>query len=223
MRDRIASLATGAMVVAALATTVVVVRHEFAGGSQLEAAAAGRPEQVAKWRVFAEGGTRTGPIDAPIVITEFADFQCPYCRRFATSVRELRQRHPGKIALSFRHYPLDDIHPYARVAGYAAECAARVGRFQQVHDVLLEKQDSIGILSWSEVGYRAGVSDLPRFEQCMGEPAVADRINADYVLGDEAGVDGTPTVFVNEWRLTGTPSVATLDSLVRAILRRAER
>jgi protein-disulfide isomerase len=214
---------TSIVVLCALATSTVVVRREFLTARVPPTTAESPPQKFRDWRVLADGGTKIGPGDAPVVITEFADFQCPYCRRFASTFRDLAVKYPGQIVLSYRHFPLERIHPHARSAAYAAECAAREGRFEHMHDLLLSEQDSIGLIAWQEIAQRAGVENRGAFSECMTEASIIERVEADISLGRSAEIRGTPTVFVNEWRLVGAPSMALLDSLVGELLRKSSK
>jgi protein-disulfide isomerase len=192
-------------------------------GADRPAARAGAAEitEVAQWRVMASTGIRFGPDSAPVVITQFSDFQCPYCRRLHATLREIARRYPTEVAFVFRHYPIDRLHPHAREAAYAAECANRWGVFPAFHDVVFTRQDSIGTIPWSDFATRAGIArtDLERFVLCMRDEAVQARVAEDSIAARQLYVRGTPTVLVNQWRLPGTPKLEQLDSVVGNILR----
>lgn len=87
------------------------------------------------------GAAIKGDPDAPVVIVEYSDFQCPFCRRWYTDVLpELEGRIGGEIALAFAHFPLSQIHPNAEAAHVAAECAGEQGKFWEMHDLLFDRQ-----------------------------------------------------------------------------------
>lgn len=82
-----------------------------------------------------------GDPDAPVVIVEYSDFQCPFCRRWYTDVLpELEGRIGAEVALAFAHFPLSQIHPNAEAAHVAAECAGEQGKFWEMHDLLFDRQ-----------------------------------------------------------------------------------
>jgi protein-disulfide isomerase len=66
---------------------------------------------------------------APVVITEFGDFECPFCVKVQATIRELLKKYDRKVALAFRDYPLTQIHPHAQAAAEAARCAEEQGKF----------------------------------------------------------------------------------------------
>ena len=87
------------------------------------------------------GAAIKGSPDAPVVIVEYSDFQCPFCRRWFTDVLpELEGRIGDELALAFAHFPLSQIHPNAEAAHAAAECAGEQGKFWEMHDLLFERQ-----------------------------------------------------------------------------------
>jgi protein-disulfide isomerase len=177
--------------------------------------------KVPDWRSIADSGTWIGDRSAPVVITEFSDFQCPFCRRLADSLAVLRTRYPTQVAISYRYFPIERIHPYARAAALSAACAGAQGRFESMHDALYAGRDSLGKWTWKQYARQAKVPDGPAFERCMRDSSYIGRVSADFAAGVRFKVAGTPTVLVNDVRLPGTPTLAVLDSLVRDQLRSA--
>jgi len=175
------------------------------------------PVNVAEhWPALLEGGHRTGPADAPVVIVEFADFECPFCRGYAVeTLPAVKAEYPNQVAVIYRHYPLE-YHRFAIPSAVAADCAGRQGRFEAMHDLLYEKQDSIGLLAWNEVARRSGVADVAAWEACRADPAVRDAIEADRELAKRIGATGTPTVVVNGIRYPDPPNAAMLRRIIEA-------
>jgi protein-disulfide isomerase len=163
---------------------------------------------------------RIGRESAPIIVTEFSDFQCPFCYALYRSLDSLRRRHPDSISIVYRNYPLTAIHPFARPAAIAAECAARVGKFESFYSYLFEHQDSLKTARWGEFARAAGVGDTVEFVRCLSDPKIAAKLVADSVAGTELKIAGTPMVLINKWQFRGNPPLARLDSLVNAELRR---
>jgi protein-disulfide isomerase len=160
-----------------------------------------------------------GPIDAPVTVVEYGDFECPYCGQAEPFVRELL-RDFSDVRYVWRHLPLNDVHPRAQLAAEAAEAAAAQGAFWEMHDVLLEHQ---GALAPSDlVGYAEQLGlDLERFRHELSENAGAGRIADDIDSADLSGVSGTPTFFINGRRHYGAYDTAALSAAVQAAGARA--
>src|ERR671933_2026973 len=160
-----------------------------------------------------------GPLEAPVTVVEYGDFECPYCGQAEPAVRELL-RDFGDVRYVWRHLPLDDVHPRARLAAEAAEAAAAQGAFWEMHDLLLEHQDALGPRDL--VGYAAQLGlDVERFTNDLREHVGAARVADDVDSADLSGVSGTPTFFVDGRRHYGAYDVATLSAAVRAAGARA--
>lgn len=210
--------ATWIGVLCAVTVTVLVARRELAPRTGTNA-----PVRTDEWRDYASGTMQIGPPTAAVTVVAFSDFQCPYCKRFADQFNKLRVEHPEGVRLIFRNLPIQRIHPHARSAALAAECAAEQGRFPEYHDALFATPDLIGKIPWSAFARQAGVSDTISFARCMDSPLVAGRLREDSAAAARLGVTGTPTLLVNRWRLAGAPRAGLLDSLVVAELKAAER
>jgi Na+/H+ antiporter NhaA len=155
-----------------------------------------------------------GPLDAPVTVLEYGDFECPYCGQAEPVVRELL-RDFGDVAYAWRHLPLNDVHPNAQRAAEAAEAAAEQGAFWEMHDLLLERQDRLGYRDL--VGYAEELGlDVERFEEDLRTRSGAGRIAQDVDSADLSGVSGTPSFFINDLRHYGAYDIATLSAAVKA-------
>jgi Na+/H+ antiporter NhaA len=155
-----------------------------------------------------------GPLDAPVTVVEYGDFECPYCGRAERVVRELL-RDFGDVRYVWRHLPLNDVHPNTQLAAEAAEAAADQGAFWEMHDLLLEHQDALRPNDL--IGYAEQVGlDVERFTNDLREQAGAARVAEDVDSADLSGVSGTPTFFINGRRHYGAYDIATLSAAVRA-------
>ena len=160
-----------------------------------------------------------GPIDAPVTVVEYGDFECPYCGQAEPVVRELL-RDFGDVRYVWRHLPLNDVHPHAQLAAEAAEAAADQGAFWEMHDLLLDHQDALrpnDLIGYAE---QLGL-DVERFTDDLREHAGAARVAEDVDSADLSGVSGTPTFFINGRRHYGAYDIATLSAAVRAAGARA--
>jgi protein-disulfide isomerase len=148
-------------------------------------------------------GVVLGSDSAPVEITEFSDFECPFCARFSVlQMPDIRSRliETGRLRWRFVHYPLQN-HAKGPLAHLAAACGNEQGRFWQMHDLIYENQDSWVFGRDSEgvlqgLARRAGL-DMGRYGQCMEQRSAWGAVLNDKTLGDSVGIGGTPTFYVN--------------------------
>ncbi len=207
------------LLLAALSLGAVLVHREFgsspaAGSSQTTDA---RPTYEARAEsVFAVTHV-SGNRRAAVRVLVFNDLECPFCARFHETLRQVASGHPESVSVGFVHYPIPT-HRFARPAAIAAECAGKRGRFEEMVRTVFAKQDSIGLLPWSALALNAGVVDTTSFKQCLSRPiAEFPSIAEGTQLGHSFGVRGTPTVFVNGWRLSAAPDSIELERVVSSL------
>ncbi len=160
-----------------------------------------------------------GPLEAPVTVVEYGDFECPYCGQAEPVVRELL-RDFGDVRYVWRHLPLNDVHPNTQLAAEASEAAADQGAFWEMHDLLFAHQDALrpnDLISYAE---QLGL-DVERFTNDLREQAGAARVAEDVDSADLSGVSGTPTFFINGRRHYGAYDIGTLSAAVRAAGARA--
>ena len=155
-----------------------------------------------------------GPIESPVTIVEYGDFQCPYCGQAEPFVRELL-REMGDVRYVWRHLPLSDVHPQAQLAAEAAEAAAEQGAFWEMHDLLLDQQEALQPADLIRYAEQLGLG-IERFSSELREHRGANRVAEDVNSADLSGVSGTPTFFINGRRHYGAYDTATLAAAVRA-------
>jgi protein-disulfide isomerase len=171
----------------------------------------------------AEGlGIAMGRPDAPVVLYEFADFQCPGCAAWAafmTPVIKERLVDTGRLRYVYFDFPLVSIHRHAFLAARAGRCAHEQGRFWPYHDVLYGRQRE-----WADerdptdrfVEYARLVGlDAGGFERCLRSDRYAAEVTRSLRFGESLGVDRTPTIFLNGRKLTDLPTYSQLEALVR--------
>jgi Na+/H+ antiporter NhaA len=154
-----------------------------------------------------------GPINAPVTVVEYGDFECPYCGQAEPVVRELL-RDFGDVRYVWRHLPLNDVHPRAQLAAEAAEAAADQGAFWEMHDLLLGNQDALRPPDLMGYAEQLGL-DIESFTNALRTHAGAARVAEDVDSADLSGVSGTPTFFINGRRHYGAYDIATLSAAVR--------
>jgi Na+/H+ antiporter NhaA len=160
-----------------------------------------------------------GPLEAPVTLLEYGDFECPYCGRAEPVIRELLHDF-GDLRYVWRHLPLNDVHPHTQLAAEAAEAAAEQGAFWEMYELLLgdqaalEEQDLVARAERLEL-------DVERFRDDLEHHAGGGRIAEDVDGADLSGVSGTPTFFINGRRHYGAYDIDTLKRAVRAARARA--
>ncbi len=154
--------------------------------------------------IATEGSPSRGSQMAPVTIVEFSDFECPYCGRAHPIVQQLLREFEGRVRVVFKHYPLS-AHPHAMPAARAAVAAGNQDQFWPMHDLLFEHQRQLE--EEDLIGYAEQLGlDMDRFRADMAATETQDRVEADKDAGREAGVEGTPTFFVNGRRFREPPS-----------------
>ncbi len=144
-----------------------------------------------------------GPLNAPVILVECGDFECPYCGQAHSVLKAILKEMGSELLFVFRHFPLTQIHPHAEAAALAAEAAGAQGKFWEMHDILYENQQALedeDLLRYAQ----ALDLDLERFEDDLNSRRHLPRIKDDFMNGVRSGVNGTPTFFINGARHEGS-------------------
>jgi len=160
-----------------------------------------------------------GPAAAPIILVEYGDFQCPYCREAYPIVKQVQDQLGDRLRFAFRNFPLTRIHQNAQHAAEAAEAAAAQGAFWQMHDRLFERQFALEDDNLVEYARELGLNA----DRLGGELAAGTyraRVRDHFLSGVKSGVNGTPTFFINGTRHDGSYDVATLLGALEAARER---
>ncbi|MDB6037096.1 MAG: Periplasmic thiol:disulfide interchange protein DsbA [Verrucomicrobiales bacterium] len=157
-----------------------------------------------------------GPIDAPVSLVEYGDYQCQYCGAAYPIIKAVQKELGKKLCFAFRNFPLSNMHPYAEHAAEAAEGAAAQGRFWEMHDILFDNQESLDDESLAELAATVGL-DAPRLMSEVLAGAHRERVREDFRSGVRGGVNGTPTLFINGVRFDAVP---TAEALLEALTER---
>lgn len=135
-----------------------------------------------------------GPKDAPVTITLFTDFECPYCRKLPPIIDKILEHNPKTVKLVLKNLPLR-MHPMAEPAARAALAAHEQGKFWEFHDKLFA-QNKITHDGIENIALSLGL-DMDKFKKGMTSPEVKAQVNRDMLMAQKAGVTGTPTSFIN--------------------------
>lgn len=142
------------------------------------------------------------------VLIEYGDYQCPGCGTAYPILKEVSEEYKDKMAFVFRNFPLTSIHPNAKAAAAAAEAAGLQGKYWEMHDKLYEEQNSWGTLpidtrtdAFVKYATSVGVKDINKFKEDMSVDDVSQKITFDMALGKKIGVDGTPTIYLNNKKI----------------------
>ena len=163
-----------------------------------------------------------GPADAPVIVIEFTDYQCPFCARyFQQTYPTLLTEYGDRIRYVIRNFPITSIHPHAAKAAEAAECAADQDTFWEYHDVLFQRQASLDVTSLKHYATELGL-DGDRFEACLDSGEKAEIVAADVRDGRAYRLNGTPTFFINGRRLVGAQPLAVFEHFIEQALREAD-
>jgi protein-disulfide isomerase len=153
-----------------------------------------------------------GPKESKVTVVEFSDFQCPYCSRAATTVKDIKGKYGDKVLFVFRQYPLS-FHENAHISAEASLAAHAQGKFWELHDKMFENQRKLDRASLE--GYAKDVGlNVPAFKKALDDKTYKDIVDAELKLGEEVAVDGTPTMFVNGKRVANPTSVEEVSKVI---------
>jgi protein-disulfide isomerase len=185
-------------------------RQEAAGTGNSPAAAAptkAGSQVLSSMPELTEEDHIRGSLDAPVILVEYSDYECPFCSRFHPTVQQVLEEYGDQVAWVYRHFPLTSIHPQAQISAEASECVAQLGgndAFWQYTDLLFEKVglgDAATALSEENlVAYAAqiGVSSSA-VQSCLDNGETTKLVSEDAAGGRSAGITGTPgTVVVTQ-------------------------
>ena len=149
-----------------------------------------------------DGSRMRGDPKAPITIVEFSDFSCPFCLKAEASISAVMAQYPGQVKLSYRDFPLRELHPNAERAAEAARCAGEQDKFWEYHDQLFanqKRQDPEGLMDDA----RALKLDEPKFAACLSSGRYKQQIDQDVQMGSRAGIEATPGFYINDTFVNG--------------------
>lgn len=156
-----------------------------------------------------------GSLDAPLVLVEYGDFQCPYCGEQYPEIKAVQEAMGDDLCFVFRHFPLVEAHPNAEHAAELSEAADTVGKFWEMHDRLYEHQAALDDHSLAMHAKVLGL-DAALFQTVLDEE-YEGRVRHDFLTGVRSGVNGTPSLFINGERYDGPRDADSLIELLQAM------
>jgi protein-disulfide isomerase len=144
-------------------------------------------------------GQSIGSKNAPVTLVEFADYQCPFCKQFQTTVFDRLKKDyidTGKVRFISRDLPLD-FHPHAMDAAVATQCAGEQAHFWQMRDTLISHSDNLAPEAITKYATEIGL-DMNRFHTCIGQDAYASAIRQNIAEANAAGISGTPSFVIGK-------------------------
>ena len=157
-----------------------------------------------------------GLLAEEVSLVEYGDFECPYCRAAEPIVAGLIEALGDHLSVTFRHFPMKEVHPHAPHAAEVAEAAASQGKFWEMHDKLFANQQALDDSSLMK--YTAELSlDAVRVERELSSHQHARRVAEDFQSGLRSGVNGTPTFYIDGTRYDGPVALRDILSAIRGL------
>lgn len=176
------------------------------------------PDPAVSAEVVSSDDPSLGNPQAAVVLVEFGDFECPFCKQAAPVIRTLMAEYQDRVFFIYRDFPLVSVHPVAIAAAEASMCLWEQGKdiFWSFHDRAFQNQALLSESMMEQWATQAG-ADTPSFQRCVSDRRFQEEVELDLAAGINAGVRGTPTFFLNGRKIEG---VLPLDTW-RALLERA--
>ncbi|MGV8176234.1 MAG: DsbA family protein [Candidatus Bilamarchaeaceae archaeon] len=162
-----------------------------------------------------DGAAVEGSSDAKVTLVEFSDFGCSFCSRFhSQTLPQIREQYvkTGKVRFVYMHFPLA-MHADAQKAAEAAECAGEQGKFWEMHDWLYQNQGNLGVRSLKSEAAALGL-DTAKFDSCLDSGKYEAKVKGQMAEGQEHGVRGTPSFFVNGRMLAGAQPFSVFQAVI---------
>ena len=195
------------------AVVVAEAEQPAADAPVAEAPVVTEEPQFTRYDIPTEGYPSLGPDDAPIVIVEFSDFQCPFCRRFHDETyRDLLNAYPGQIRFVYRNLPLTSIHPDAMPSAIASLCANDQNAYWDYHEKLFSSEV---LTRETFIQYATDLSlNVEEFTACLDSGKHDEFISQDMDFALNLGVQSTPTFFINGLAVIGAQPLSTFSQII---------
>lgn len=167
-----------------------------------------------------------GPENAKITLIEYSDLECPFCKRFHTTLQQLVREYPNDVRWVYRHFPLEQLHSQAKAEANATECASEQGKFWEFTDIVFREtpsNDGLDLKKLPDYAREAGVANIVQFQSCVSSNKYADKVAQDLADAESAGGQGTPYSVVigpdgTKKPVSGAQPYATVKATVDSLL-----
>jgi protein-disulfide isomerase len=167
-------------------------------------------------RLIVRNSPVKGSPELKIVLVEFSDFQCPFCARAHSTVKEFMAKYGQGVSLTYKHLPLTEIHPQALPAALASWSAQQQGKFWEYHDALFNQQANLGEDLYVRLANELGL-DIAKFNSDRHSESAQNAINQDIELAQGLGINGTPTFIMNGIPFAGAVSLADMERVLQEV------
>lgn len=169
------------------------------------------------------GAPSVGKDNAPVTLVEFSDFQCPYCKGIAPTLKQVEDKFGNQVQIIYRQFPLVSIHQFAAKAAEASLCANEQGKFWAMHDAMFADQAKLSVGDLKQTSRRLGL-DGKKFDACLDAGRYVEQVQNDEKEGQRFGVTGTPALFINGLPVDGgAVPYGVLEAAVQKELDRGKR
>ena len=168
-------------------------------------------------KISITGDPVRGPAAARVTVVEFSDFQCPYCSKAVSETKALMSQFPNDVRLVFKQFPLED-HSQAEFGAEAALAAQAQGKFWEMHDLMYAGYPNLSRVTVLGYARKLGL-DMSRFTAEVDSHKYAARVHAEEQEGEDAGVGGTPTFFINGKKYNETFTATAVAPLIKSELK----
>lgn len=155
-----------------------------------------------------------GVSEAKVTIVEFSDFQCSHCRKVQPTVKKILENYRGEVKLVFKNLPISSSSFDAAVAG---ECAHLQGKFWEYHDLLFNATGNLDYRKLKEFAKQVGMN-TNKFDSCFSSQRIREEVRKDIEDGENKGVEGTPTFFINGQKLVGSRDYSKFQQIIESEL-----
>ena len=170
-----------------------------------------------------DGAPTLGSKDASVTLVEFSDFQCPYCRATAPTLKQVAQKFGDKVQIVYRQSPITSLHPFAFKAAEASLCAQDQGKFWELHDAMFQDQSKLAVSDLKVTARRLGL-DGKKFDTCLDAGRYVEQVQNDVKEAQRIGANGTPAMFINGTYVEGgSVPYSVLERLIEKELARTTK
>jgi len=159
-----------------------------------------------------------GKKNAPITFVEYGDYECPFCGNAYLIIKQVQEHFGTNLRFVFRNFPLTEIHPLAKSAAYFAEFAGSQGLFWEMHDLIYENQASLSMELLFKLAESLALSSK-KLKDALAKQLFEQKIQNDFISGVKSGVNGTPTLFINDYRYPGPVEFEDLVSAISEMVK----